>query len=66
MNVFNLFNAENCLQVFPSTGRCDGGAITQRRAFGTAAAENSLSTAWDRPDYVSNPRSFSFGARMSF
>jgi outer membrane receptor protein involved in Fe transport len=66
MNVFNLFNAKNCLQVFPSTGRCDSGAITQRRAFGTAAAENSLSTAWDRPDYVSNPRSFSFGARMSF
>jgi len=66
MNVFNLFNTENCLQVFPSTGRCDGGAITQARAFGYAAAENTMSQAWDRPDYVSSPRSFNFGARVSF
>jgi outer membrane receptor protein involved in Fe transport len=66
MNVFNLFNAENCLQVFPSTGRCDGGAITQAREFGIAAAENTISQAWDRPDYVARPRSINVGARLSF
>ena len=69
MNMFNVFNAQNCLQVFPSTGRCDGGAITQARLTqvgGGAAAENTISQSWDRPDYISNPRSFNFGARVSF
>jgi outer membrane receptor protein involved in Fe transport len=69
MNVFNLFNTENCQQVFPSTGRCDGGAITQSRLTqisGNANAENTISQAWDRPDYVARPRSINFGARVSF
>ena len=69
MNVFNLFNTENCQQVFPSTGRCDGGAITQSRLTqisGNAAAENTISQTWDRPDYVARPRSINFGARVSF
>ncbi len=69
MNVFNLLNTENCLQVFPSTGRCDGGAITQSRLTqisGGASAENTISQAWDRPDYVASPRRVNFGARVSF
>jgi hypothetical protein len=69
LNVFNLFNTENCLQVFPSTGRCDGGAITGARINQIVRfpnAENTISQIWDRPDYVARPRSINVGARVSF
>jgi hypothetical protein len=63
----NLFDRRNCLQVFPSTGRCDSGAITQARLLkGGASATNTISQVWDRPQMVSNPRSFNAGIHVTF
>lgn len=69
LNITNLLDAENCLQVFPSTGRCDTGAITQSRLTqisGAAGAENTISQTWDRPFMLASPRSINFGVRVSF
>jgi len=69
LNVFNLFDRVNCLQVYPSTGRCDSGAITQARLQQISAgpaAENTISQIWDRPFMVSNPRTINAGVRVSF
>ena len=68
-NVFNLFDRENCLQVYPSTGRCDSGAITHARLQQISAgpaAENTISQIWDRPFMVADPRSINAGLRVSF
>lgn len=69
LNITNLLNRKNCLQVFPSTGRCDSGAITAARLqqiAASAAGENTISQIWDRPDMVSRPRAVNFGVRVSF
>jgi outer membrane receptor protein involved in Fe transport len=65
--VTNLFNTTNCIQVFSSTGNCDSGAITESRLRrGGIAQLNTISQAWDRADYLSEPRWASFGVRVSF
>lgn len=65
--VTNLFNTKNCLQVFTSTGNCDSGAITESRLRrGGISQLNTISQAWDRADYIAEPRWASFGVRLSF
>jgi outer membrane receptor protein involved in Fe transport len=67
LQVSNLLDAKNCRQVFPSTGRCDAGAIDQdRRQNGNTINDGASSTSFDRPTFYSARRSINFGARMNF
>jgi outer membrane receptor protein involved in Fe transport len=67
VRVDNVFNIRECLQVFPSTGRCDGGQITRSRLYqGSISSVNTISQAWDRPDYWSQPRSINAGITVTF
>lgn len=66
VRVANLFDQKNCLQVFPTTGRCDAGTIDQstRRQGNTFGGETS--SYFDRPWYYGARRSVSAGLRVSF
>jgi hypothetical protein len=65
--VANLLDRKNCLQVFPTTGRCDEGTIDQRRARqGNAVGENTATTYFDRPQYFGTRRSIFTGVRVNF
>lgn len=67
VRITNLLNRKNCVQVFTTTGRCDGGAIAQARLqVGSASATGTLSQSWDRADFVSPPRSVNFGITIGF
>jgi len=68
VRVTNLFNTRNCIQVFPSTGNCDGGALDVSRIhmFGGNWTTDFITQVWDRPDYLGEPRWASFGLRVSF
>lgn len=67
VDIRNLFNWEDCTQVFASTGRCDGGALTQQRVqYGSAAAMGTLSQNWDFPEYRAPPRVINAGVQVNF
>jgi outer membrane receptor protein involved in Fe transport len=67
VRVANLFDTQNCIQVFASTGRCDAGTIDQSRARqGNAVTEETVSTFFDRPQYYGERRSVNAGIRLSF
>ena len=66
MRVSNLLNTRNCQQVYPTTGRCDGGAPDQDRRQGNSTATGATSTFFDRPQFYGEPRQINFGARVSF
>ncbi len=67
VRVTNLFNTTNCRQVFTSTGRCDSGDITEDRLNRRGISHLfTISQAWDRADYLAEPRWISAGMRVSF
>jgi hypothetical protein len=78
VRVDNLLNTSYCVQVYQSTGRCDGGQLTRSRLYsaGDGAIQQgaSISTGsagtnsqqWDRPDYFGAPRAISAGISVTF
>ena len=67
-DVYNLFDRVNCIQVFVTTGSCDGGAIDQRhRLHGSVLAGSQVtSTFFDRPDFQGERRRVDAGVRIAF
>jgi outer membrane receptor protein involved in Fe transport len=67
VRVANLFDRQNCIQVFATTGQCDAGTIDQSRARqGNSVGENTVSTFFNRPQYYGDRRSVNAGLRVSF
>jgi outer membrane receptor protein involved in Fe transport len=67
LQVDNLFDAKNCFQPLPTTGRCDEGARDQdRRRQGNQVGEGTVSTYFDRPHLFGPRRQISFGLRVEF
>ncbi|MDQ6886335.1 MAG: TonB-dependent receptor [Gemmatimonadota bacterium] len=67
VRVANLLDRKNCLQVFATTGNCEGGASPQARlAAGNFTGENESSTFFDRPQYQDIRRTINAGLRVSF
>lgn len=69
LRVVNLTDRKNCIQVFTSTGDCDGGSPDQSRAReGNTFSSNTnvTSTFLDRPQYFGPRRSFNVGLRVAF
>lgn len=67
MRVTNLLDAKNCVQVFATTGNCDGGASPQARlSAGNSTGESELSTFFDRPQYLDSRRYVNAGVRVDF
>ncbi len=65
----NVFDTKNCVQVFTSTGDCDGGSPDQSRARegNTFSANTNISSTFlDRPHYLGPRTSVNFGVRASF
>jgi hypothetical protein len=63
----NLLNRTNCVQVFSTTGRCDGGAFTQARLqIGNNNPTGTSTMFYDRPDYKAAPRSINAGFTVGF
>ncbi|HKG93172.1 MAG TPA: TonB-dependent receptor, partial [Gemmatimonadaceae bacterium] len=68
LRAVNLTDRKNCVQVFVSNGRCDQGAIDQRRFSPSSGATTtpSSTTQFDRPEYVGARRSLLGGVRVNF
>ncbi len=67
MRVTNLLDKKNCVQVFATTGNCEGGASAQARlAAGNFTGEGESQTFFDRPQYVGTRRSVMAGVRVNF
>jgi outer membrane receptor protein involved in Fe transport len=67
VRIANLLDTKNCIQVFPTTGRCDAGTVDQSRSRqGNAVGEGEVSTFFDRPQYFGERRSVNAGLRLSF
>ena len=67
MRVTNLLDRRNCVQVYETTGNCEGGASAQSRLqAGNFTGEGESSTFFDRPQYVGQRRSFTAGVRVNF
>jgi outer membrane receptor protein involved in Fe transport len=67
LRVANLLDNLNCRQIFPTTGRCDSGAVNQAaRQTGNGINDSASSTTFDRPDFYAARRSLNFGARLNF
>ena len=68
VRISNLFDVENCFQVFPSTGSCDAGVVDQDRSqLGNAVSQASAtSTFLDRAHYKGANRSVFAGVKVSF
>ncbi|HET7038356.1 MAG TPA: TonB-dependent receptor [Gemmatimonadales bacterium] len=67
VRVANLLNTRNCIQVFPSTGRCDGGTPDQSRdRQGNTVGEGTFSTYFDRPQFYTSGREINAGLRFDF
>ena len=65
--VSNLFDTKNCVQVYPTTGRCDAGVIDQRRSRqGNSVGPLTSSTFYDRPEFYGARRQINAGIRASF
>lgn len=65
--VSNLFDRRNCLQVFPTTGRCDSGTIDQsRRRTGNSLGDGASSTFFDRASYYGARRTIYAGVKVDF
>ena len=67
VRVVNLMNAKNCIQPFPTTGRCDAGTVDQRRSRqGNTATEVVASTFFDRPTFFDVRRQIFSGVSLAF
>lgn len=67
MRVVNLTNAKNCIQPFPTTGRCDAGTVDQRRSRqGNTVTEAVASTFFDRPTFFDVRRQIFTGVSLAF
>jgi outer membrane receptor protein involved in Fe transport len=67
VRVVNVMNTKNCIQPFPTTGRCDQGTVDQRRSRqGNTVTENTNSTFFDRPTLFGERRSIFTGVSLAF
>ena len=67
VRVVNLTNEKNCIQPFPTTGRCDAGTVDQRRSRqGNTVTEAVASTFFDRPTFFDVRRQIYTGVSLSF
>ncbi len=66
VSINNLTDAENCTQVYPTSGECVGGAEDQSRRRQGNPISASQSTFFDRPQYLAPGRSFDAGIRVAF
>lgn len=67
VRVTNVLDRRNCVQVFATTGNCDGGASPQSRlSAGNFTGESDGTTFFDRPQYVADRRSINAGVRVNF
>jgi hypothetical protein len=76
VSVSNLLDRKNCVQVFPSTGQCDSGALAATRlqvgarqgadAAPVLSQTGGSSTLYDRPQMYASRRSINAGVRVSF
>ncbi len=67
LRVVNLLDRKNCVQVFATTGNCDGGASPQARlSAGNFTGESEGSTFFDRPQYLGPRRSMNAGIKVNF
>jgi len=67
LTINNLTDRKNCVQVFPTTGECTGGAEDQdRRRAGNTVGNSTFSTFYDRPFYMGPRRSIDAGLRIAF
>lgn len=68
LQVQNVFDVENCVEVYPTTGDCQLGTFDQsrRREGNTVAADAITSTLVDRPQYIGTRRTIFGGIRVSF
>ena len=67
VRVTNLTDRKNCIQVFPTTGRCDSGTVDQRRSRqGNTVPESTSSTFFDRPTFFGARRQIYTGIRANF
>jgi outer membrane receptor protein involved in Fe transport len=67
VRVTNLFDRKNCVQVFATTGNCEGGVSAQARLqAGNFTGEGETTTFFDRPQYVGTRRSVTAGLRVNF
>lgn len=65
VRVTNVFNLENCLQVFNNTGACDTGQReTNQRREGNGSGNSS--TNRDQPEFRSQTRRFNTGITITF
>jgi outer membrane receptor protein involved in Fe transport len=67
VRIANLFDTQNCIQVYTTTGRCDAGTIDQSRSRqGNTVGQETVSTFFNRPQYFGERRSVNAGIRLSF
>ncbi|MBI4410564.1 MAG: TonB-dependent receptor, partial [Gemmatimonadetes bacterium] len=80
LRVNNLFDFKTCAQVYPTSGRCNVGAVSSDRSItqgfqnGSPGATTIVSglgagtpnTAFDRPEMFSDRRSITAGLKVSF
>lgn len=72
VRIDNLLNRDNCIQVYPSNGTCDLGALTEdreqtrTRGLGGLSPLFAVTQIFDRPYYKAPPRSVNAGIRIRF
>ncbi|MEJ7810431.1 MAG: TonB-dependent receptor [Gemmatimonadaceae bacterium] len=78
VQVNNLLDRKNCLQPYPTTGRCDAGSLNAVRSFATSPFQNggldpnaiastgATTTQFDFPNLYGERRSILGGLRASF
>jgi hypothetical protein len=68
LRVTNIFNIQNCNQVFANTGNCDTGVrdFSQRRVGNQGATSEGTSTNRDQPENRSDGRRFFTGLTIAF
>lgn len=72
VRVRNLLDRENCIQVYPGSGNCELGSLTEERiesrlrGLGGSAPLFGISQTFDRPQMVSPPRSINAGIQVRF
>jgi hypothetical protein len=75
VSISNLLDRKNCAMVYPSTGRCDSGALAASRLYvgsrqggqePVLSATGGSSTLFDRPNMYGPRRAIYSGVRVSF
>ena len=67
VDIRNLLDKQNCIQVFESTGDCEGGTEDQaRRRVSNGFSPTTNSTTFDRPSFIGQRRTIGLGLRVGF